>query len=81
MSITQHLGQALAYLLEGQLQAEREGQDKRMLQIRAAKRYVAKIKWDMEHQNIAERPNQCVSEQVLDSIARDSHVLQSSGLK
>jgi len=78
MSITQHLGQALAYLLEGQLQAEREGQDKRMLQIRAAKRYVAKIKWEMEQ---VDKAKTFVTEETLDKLATNSHVLQSSGLK
>ena len=78
MSTSFHLGQALAYLLEGQLQAEREGQDKRMLQIRAAKRYVAKIKWEMEQ---VDKAKTFVTEETLDAIATDSHVLQSSGLK
>jgi len=78
MSISHHLSQALAYLLEGQLQAEREGQDKRMLQIRAAKRYVAKIKWEMEH---VDKVKTFVTEETLDAIATDSHVLQSGGLK
>jgi len=64
MSISHHLSQALAYLLEGQLQAEREGQDKRMLQIRAAKRYVAKIKWEIE------QGNAFVTEHGLDEMAK-----------
>ena len=69
MSITTHLSQALAYLLEGQLQAEREGQDKRMLQIRAAKRYTAKIKLEIEREKAGEKQNAFVTDEVLDRMA------------
>ena len=69
MSISHHLSQALAYLLEGQLQAEREGQDKRMLQIRAAKRYTAKIKLEIEREKVGEKQNAFVTDEVLDRMA------------
>jgi len=69
VSTSFHLGQALAYLLEGQLQAEREGQDKRMLQIRAAKRYTAKIKLEIEREKAGEKQNAFVTDEVFDRMA------------